>query len=241
MKERLQKILSMYGIASRRHSEELIQASKVTVNGIVASLGSLADPDVDEIAVDGIRLQKKPENVYIMLNKPSGYITSLSDEKGRRTVLSLLSDLPDRVYPVGRLDYNSEGLLLMTNDGGLAYRLTHPKHNVEKTYIAAVSGDLKQAIPLLSSEMLIDGYRIQPAKVKEISTTLKGGIVSITIHEGRNRQIRKMCEQNGLAVLKLKRISIGNLKLNNLPVGKWRYLTEDEIAYLHFISQKTGY
>ena len=237
MKERLQKILSAYGIASRRHSEELIKASKVTVNGVAASLGSCADPDIDEISVDGVVLQKKPGDVCLMLNKPSGYITSLSDEKGRRTVLSLLSDLPVRVYPVGRLDYNSEGLLLLTNDGDLAFKLTHPKHNVPKTYLVAVSGDLEAAIPLLSREMLIDGYRVHPAEIKEIRVNHSGGIFSITIFEGRNRQIRKMCEQNGLAVLTLKRVSIGDLRLNNLPLGKWRYLTDEERRYLDSITQ----
>ena len=237
MKERLQKILSAYGIASRRHSEELITAQKVTVNGVMATLGSCADPDIDEISVDGVALQKKPGYVYIMLNKPSGYITSLSDEKGRRTVLSLIADLPIRVYPVGRLDYNSEGLLLMTNDGDLAFQLTHPKHNVSKTYLVAVSGNLEAAIPLLSKEMLIDGYRVHPAEIKEISVNTKGGIFSITIFEGRNRQIRKMCEQNGLAVLKLKRVSIGTLGLNSLPLGKWRYLTDEEKRYLTSIAQ----
>jgi len=238
LKERLQKILSSYGIASRRRSEELIRALRVTVNGEIALLGSLADPERDEIRVDGVPVVKKPEPVYIMLNKPAGYITSLSDEKGRRTVLELLSGLPERVYPVGRLDYLSEGLLLLTNDGEFAYRLTHPKHEISKTYQAEVSGDLDAAVPLLSRDMLIDGYRIRPAGIEIINKNRAGGILSITIFEGRNRQIRKMCDQSGLKVLKLKRISVGTLELRDLPPGKWRHLTPEERAYLDSCGEK---
>ncbi|MDP4109176.1 MAG: pseudouridine synthase, partial [Bacillota bacterium] len=221
MKERLQKILSSYGIASRRAAEELIRIKKVTVNGETASIGCVADPEADLIAVDGVPLRKKPEQICIMLNKPRGFITSLSDEKGRRTVLSLLTGLNERVYPVGRLDYLSEGLLLLTNDGELAYGLTHPKHNVKKAYEVHVSGDLPAALPCLRSDMLIDGYRIKPAEVDVLLSGNYGGVITIRISEGRNRQIRKMCDNCGLAVYKLRRISVGGLTIGDLPSGKW--------------------
>ena len=226
--ERLQKILSARGVASRRAAEEMIQSGRVTVNGQVAALGQSADPAVDEILVDGMPLPSPKSCVYIMLHKPRGYVTTLSDEKGRRTVADLVSDCGERVYPVGRLDMDSEGLLLLTNDGEFAERLMHPKHQVDKTYLTWVEGYTPELLERLRQPIVLDGYRIHAPKVRVI----KPGLLEITIHEGRNRQVRRMCDRAGMAVTRLKRIQEGKLQLGDLPLGKWRYLTKEEVDAL---------
>lgn len=228
MTERLQKILSARGVASRRSAEEMIQAGRVSVNGAVAALGQSADPEVDEILLDGRPLPSKVNYVYILLHKPRGYVTTLSDEEGRRTVSELVADCGVRVYPVGRLDMDSEGLLLLTNDGEFANRLMHPKHEVEKTYLTWVSDFSEAGLEKLKRPIELDGYRIRTPKVHLV----KPGLLEITIHEGRNRQVRRMCEAAGMKVTRLKRVREGSLGLGDLPLGKWRYLTEKEVKAL---------
>ena len=229
MKERLQKILSARGVASRRKAEEMIEKGQITVNGAVASLGDTADPELDEILVEGRPLPSQTEYVYIMLHKPRGYVTTLSDEKGRPNAAQLVSDCGLRVYPVGRLDMDSEGLLLLTNDGDFANALMHPKHEVKKTYDTWVTGYVPGAEIKLSRPIALDGYTIRPPKVKLIRADGKKAKFQITIHEGRNRQVRRMCEAAGMTVTRLKRIREGNLSLGDLPLGKWRYLTAEEV------------
>ena len=233
MEQRLQKIIAASGLASRRAAEELIAAGKVCVNGAVASLGDRADAERDKITVDGKSLAPAEEKVYIMLNKPRGYVTTLRDEKGRRTVAELVSELGLRLYPVGRLDMNSEGLLIMTNDGDLAERWMHPRGGAEKCYRTTVEGEnIPAAAEKLKESMLIDGYRTRGARVEIERLSEKGGVLLVTIGEGRNRQVRKMCEQVGLRVTRLCRISEGALKLGELKTGRWRELTRAEIARL---------
>ena len=229
MKERLQKILSARGVASRRKAEEMILNGLVTVNGAVAALGDSADPENDEILVAGTPLPTSQENVYILLHKPRGYVTTLSDEKGRPNAAQLVADCGVRVYPVGRLDMDSEGLLLFTNDGDFANALMHPKHEVKKTYDTWVTGYVPGAEVKLSRPVELDGYTIRPPKVKLIRADGAKAKFQITIHEGRNRQVRRMCEAAGMTVTRLKRIKEGNLSLGDLPLGKWRYLTADEV------------
>jgi len=231
MKERLQKIISARGLTSRRKAEEWITAGRLQVNGQRAFLGDAADPDIDEILLDGKPLPARQEFVYIMLNKPRGYVTTLSDEKGRDNV-SQLVDCGTRVYPVGRLDMDSEGLLLLTNDGEFANNLMHPGHEVDKTYEVSVRGYHEAAPALLRRPIELDGYRIKEPKVKVIRADGDRAKLLVTIHEGRNRQVRRMCDAAGMTVLTLRRISEGSLKLGDLPLGKWRYLTQKEIAGL---------
>ena len=228
MTERIQKILSARGIASRRSAEKMIEEGRVTVNGLPACLGQSADPDVDEILLDGQSLPSGSTYVYIMLHKPRGYVTTLSDEKGRKTAAQLVADCGVRVYPVGRLDMDSEGLLLFTNDGEFANGLMHPKHEVEKTYLAWVEGFSNDALVLLKKPIVLDGYTIRPPKVRLV----KAGLLEITIHEGRNRQVRRMCDAAGMHVTRLKRVREGVLGLGDLPLGKWRYLTPAEVETL---------
>lgn len=232
MKERLQKILSSYGVTSRRAAEEMIRAGRVTVNGVAASLGQSADPDTDTIAVDRIPLQIKPGKIYIMLNKPRGYVTTLHDEQGRKNVTELTKDCGARVWPVGRLDINSEGLLILTNDGELTHRLSHPSGGKSKTYRVFVRGDVTHAQEQLGAPMVIDGYRIRPATVRFIKRTAEGAELELTITEGRNRQIRKMCAQAGLEVDRLVRVGEGGLTLGRLKAGEWRHLTDMELESL---------
>ena len=236
MEERLQKLLSAAGVCSRRTAETYLIAGRVTVNGQTAHLGQRADPDRDEILVDGRPLAPRAEAVYILLNKPRGYVSTLSDERGRRTVAELVADCGSRVYPVGRLDLDSEGLLLLTNDGDLLNALTHPRHEVEKHYEVRVRGNLEN-IPKLAEPMEIDGYSIRPATVVTIDRDEISAKLRLTIHEGRNRQIRKMCEKCGLEVRRLKRVAMGTMPLDpHLKSGAWRELTNDEIAYLQDIA-----
>ena len=239
MKERLQKILSQQGICSRRKAEEYIQSGDVKVNGITALLGDSADPETDEITLFGENIRSSQDKVYIMLNKPRGYVTTLSDEAGRRTVLDLVGDIPERIYPVGRLDMHSEGLLIMTNDGELTNKLTHPSHRVYKTYLLNVIYDEgKPQIPAevqLSKPMTIDGIKLSPAKCRKVVDLEDGCILTISIREGKNRQIRRMCTKCGFTVRSLKRVAVGNLQLADLPAGKYRHLTKEEIEYLRSI------
>ena len=232
MKERLQKILSARGVASRRKAEEWIKDGRLQINGAVAMLGDTADPAFDEILLDGKPLPSKHEYVYIMLHKPRGYVTTLSDEKGRDNVAQLVADCGVRVYPVGRLDMDSEGLLLLTNDGEFANNLMHPKHEVKKTYEVSVRGYHEAAPALLARPIELDGYQIRQPQIKLLRSEGDRAKLLVTIHEGRNRQVRRMCDAAGLQVLRLRRISEGTLKLGDLPMGKWRYLTEEELAEL---------
>lgn len=232
MKERLQKILSTRGLASRRTAEDWIRAGRVRVNGEVCALGATADPETDCIEIDGHPLPPLPEKIYLMLHKPRGYITTLSDEKGRKTAASLI-DCGSRVYPVGRLDCDSEGLLLFTNDGQLADRLMHPRGSVNKRYEVTVEGDWHTGEHLLARPIELDGYRIRPPQVRLLQGKASRAVFEITIHEGRNRQIRRMCEKAGLRVLRLRRVAEGSLLLGSLPCGKWRPLTEEEIKHLN--------
>ena len=236
MKERLQKILSSAGICSRRAAETYIKEGRVKVNGITANLGESADPEQDEILVDGRVIGKRTRRmVYIMLNKPRGYVTTLSDEAERKTVADLIRDVPERVYPVGRLDMDSEGLLLLTNDGQLAHNLMHPSHEVYKEYLVKLTPD-EEGLPSpekpLSGVIELDGERLLPAKCRLLTKTENGYIMTIAIRQGKNRQIRRMCAKCGYTVNSLKRVSEGDVKLGELPSGRWRYLTEAEVRYL---------
>ena len=234
MTERLQKILASRGVCSRRKAEEMIAAGRVTCNGVVASLGDSADPDIDEILLDGIALPSQDDHVYIMLNKPRGYVTTLSDEKGRKNAAQLVADCGKRVYPVGRLDMDSEGLLLFTNDGEFANNLMHPKHEVNKTYRVVVRGYTDQGLEKLKEPVTLDGYTIRKPDVvlEHKSQTSDRAELLVTIHEGRNRQVRRMCDAAGMRVTRLKRIREGKLGLGELPLGKWRYLTPAEVESL---------
>ena len=232
MKERLQKILSARGIASRRKAEEMIRSGLVTVNGITAVIGDMADPETDDIRINGMALPRQEGHVYILLNKPRGYVTTLSDEKGRPNAAQLVADCGLRVYPVGRLDMDSEGLLLFTNDGEFANSLMHPKHEVKKTYDTWVTGYTPGAEVRLSRPITLDGYTIRPPKVKLIRAEGTKAKFQITIHEGRNRQVRRMCEAAGMTCTRLRRIREGSLSLGDLPQGKWRYLTPEEVQAL---------
>ncbi len=232
MKERLQKILSARGVASRRRAEEYLLAGRVRVNGRTASLGESADPERDEILLDGKPLPPQQRYVYILLNKPRGYVTTLSDEKHRRNVAELVADCGIRVYPVGRLDMDSEGLLLLTNDGAFAQRLMHPSHQVNKTYIVWTDGACTGSLEWLRRPIVLDGYRISPPEVTLLECDGSRAKFRITIHEGRNRQIRRMCQSAGLTVTRLRRIAEGGLQLGTLAPGQWRYLTGEEVAGL---------
>ncbi|MCL1920321.1 MAG: rRNA pseudouridine synthase, partial [Kiritimatiellaeota bacterium] len=228
-----QKILSAHAVSSRRAAEELIREGRVTVNGYTAGIGDTADDELDAICVDGRTLPKAEEPVYIMLNKPRGYITSKSDNRGRLTVMQLMSGAGAAVYPVGRLDMESEGLLIMTNDGQFANAVMHPSFNKAKTYEVSVSGDIGNAVKLMRRPMHIGPHTVKAASVKIMKKTGDSAVLSISINEGRNRQIRKMCAQSGLTATSLKRVSIGDLKLGALKPGEWRYLEKEEIEKLH--------
>ena len=232
MKERLQKILSARGVASRRSSEELIRQGRVTVNGVPAVLGDGADPEEDEILLDGRPLPQRQESVYIMLNKPRGYVTTLSDEKGRPDAARLVADCGVRVYPVGRLDMDSEGLLLFTNDGEFANRMMHPRAQVDKTYEVWVTGYAPGAEAKLARPITLDGYTIAKPGVRLLRVQEDRAMLEVTIHEGRNRQVRRMCAAAGMEVKRLLRVREGKLCLGSLKCGQWRYLTEEEVRTL---------
>lgn len=233
MAERIQKIIASRGITSRRKAEEMITAGRVTCNGHVCLLGESADPDVDVILLDGKPLPSGDAYTYIMLNKPRGYVTTLSDEKGRCNVTQLVHDCGIRVYPVGRLDMDSEGLLILTNDGDFANRLMHPKHKVDKTYRVVVTDYSAQALECLRQPITLDGYTIAKPEVRLICDNAEGSAeLEIVIHEGRNRQVRRMCDATGMSVKRLIRIAEGSLRLGKLPSGKWRKLTPQEVEQL---------
>lgn len=233
MTERLQKLISAAGLMSRRAAEEAINAGRVSVNGKRAALGEKADPEADLITVDGKELPKETTKLYLMLNKPRGYVTTLSDEKGRKNVTELMGELGSRVYPVGRLDMYSEGLLLMTNDGDFANRIMHPSHEVSKVYRTWVTGEnIEKAAHQLRRPMEIDGCTVHALGVDIVQCFPGGALLSITIREGRNRQIRKMCEKAGLKVTRLQRVAEGNVELGDLKSGSFRHLTKNEIKSL---------
>lgn len=232
MEERLQKLLSGAGICSRRKAEEYLAAGRVTVNGAAARIGDKADPERDRVEVDGVPLSAPAAHTYILLNKPRGYVTTLSDEKGRKTVADLLSGCPVRVWPVGRLDMDSEGLLLLTDDGEWTNRLTHPSHEVEKEYLVWVRGEAAAGAEALRTMDLLEGEPIRRPAMKVVKAGEGGGCLSVVIHEGKNRQVRRMCAAAGLAVTRLKRVREGTLTLGELRSGQWRYLTGAEAGAL---------
>jgi len=245
MEQRLQKYIAACGIASRRKAEEMILSGRVSVNGrVVTGLGTKVDDCADEVRLDGGIIRPVDKLTYVMLNKPEGYVTSASDPQGRPTVMELVKDIAQRLVPVGRLDYNTSGLLLLTNDGDLVFRLTHPRHEIEKTYAAKLRGRLTpEAIREFKSGVFIDGVKTAPAKIKALKyeenprgpadgNASGATSVRIVIREGRNRQIRKMCEAIGHPVLFLKRVGTGEVYLGELKRGEWRFLTGEEVRYL---------
>jgi len=229
--ERLQKLIASAGLCSRRKAEELILAGKVTVNGCPAALGDSADPDRDTVCVEGVPVPKAAQRTVIVLNKPAGYVTTMQDEKGRKCVSNLVKAVPARVYPVGRLDMFSEGLLLMTDDGRMANILEHPSHAVEKEYLVRVEGDRSRDYGRLEGPVSLDGVTLT-ARVKLLSPGDNSTLLSVTITQGRNRQIRRMCQAVGMRVLKLKRIREGEITLKDLKPGQWRPLTQEELDYI---------
>ena len=230
--ERLQKIIAARGLCSRRQAEKWIEEGRVRVNGNTAHLGDTADITEDVIEVDGKRLPKAGKKLYLMLNKPRGYVTTLSDEKGRKNAAELVAGCGVRVYPVGRLDMDSEGLLLFTNDGEFANLMMHPRHEVDKVYRVWVTNFAPEKLDALREPIELDGYQIKKPKVRPVRMEPTRAILDVTIHEGRNRQVRRMCQQAQMSVTRLRRVAEGKLQLGDLPKGKWRYLTEEEIAGL---------
>ena len=230
---RLHKYLSGEGVMSRRAAEEEIAAGRVFVNGEPAVIGQKIDPDRDVVTYKGGVIGGGVRKIYIMLNKPVGYVTTMSDERGRHTVAELVEDVGERVYPIGRLDMESEGLLLLTNDGELANRLTHPKYHKPKVYHVKIAGEITpDEAAALARPFDIDGYITKPANISVLSRTQNETVLKMELFEGRNRQIRKMCEQLGLKIRVLKRISVGDVHLGNLAPGKWRHLTRAQVESL---------
>lgn len=238
---KLQKYFTDCGIMSRRAAEKEIECGRVKVNGEIATPGQRIIPGVDTVTYKGkaVTMPKFKKNVYVMLNKPRGYLTTMSDDRGRATVAELVKDVGTRVYPVGRLDMDSEGLLLLTNDGELALKLTHPRHEIPKIYHVRVNGKVDYpTLKALNAPMEIDGYKLLPVKTELISIKPDYSVLRMTLFEGRNRQIRKMCEAVGLDVLRLCRIAIGNITLGELAPGKWRYLSVSQVEYLRSSGSK---
>ena len=230
---RLQKFLAESGVASRRKSEELIELGKVKVNGRVASIGDKIDPKKDTVTVNGKKIVKTKTFTYVVLHKPRGFITTMNDEMDRKCVAELIKDVPGRVYPVGRLDRDSEGMLLFTNDGAFANAMTHPTKHVPKTYRVTVRPSITEdQITALTQGIIIDDRKTAPAEVHVVTKEEGRVVLEIILYEGRNRQIRKMCEEVGLEVARLKRTAIGSIKLGMLKQGSWRHLTEDEVRKL---------
>ena len=230
---RLNKYIASAGICSRRKADELIAAGNVKINGAVMREMGYDVQEGDQVSVNGRPVEAADNKVYVAVNKPKGYITSMDDDRDRATVAQLVSDIPERLFPVGRLDYNTTGLLLMTNDGDLAYRLTHPKHEVYKTYVAMVSGIVSDArLAKLRKGVDIGGFVTSPAKVRLIKQNQRSTVVEISIHEGKNRQVRKMFKAVGNNVIELERIAIGDLRLGHMQQGHYRKLTRREIDYL---------
>lgn len=235
-KIRLQKYIAMCGAASRRHAEEMIKAGRVRVNGeVITEMGTIVS-NGDRVEVDGKPIRKEKKLVYIMLNKPAGYVSTVSDPQGRKTVLDLVKGVEERIYPVGRLDYDTTGLLILTNDGSFTYNSTHPGHEIRKTYIAEVKGHPSNiALRKLRKGVVLDGRPTYPAEVELIEVKDRTSVLKITIHEGRKRQVRRMCEAVGHPVLELKRVAIGKLSLGDLQQGEWRYLTQQEVELVRGI------
>ena len=234
-KIRLQKFIADSGLMSRRAAEGEIERGNIAVNGHVAAIGTKVDPAEDVVTYKGKRIRfERKKYTYILLNKPRGYLSSTTDDRGRKCVTDLLEDVDARVYPVGRLDLISEGMILLTDDGELKNRLTHPSHTIPKVYRVKVGGSVSETqYEILTSPLVIDGYKIKPVDVVVTGEDDSGTVLKFTLFEGRNRQIRKMCEAADLTVKRLSRVSIGNLKLDGLPVGKWRYLEQHEVDYLY--------
>jgi len=230
--ERLQKIIAARGLCSRRQAEKWIEEGRVRVNGNTARLGDTADVTEDVIEVDGKRIPKAGKKVYLMLNKPRGFVTTLSDEKGRKNAAELVAGCGVRVYPVGRLDMDSEGLLLFTNDGEFANLMMHPSHEIDKVYRVWVTNFTPEKLEALKEPIELDGYRIKKPRVRPVRTEPTRAILDVTIHEGRNRQVRRMCQAAGLEVARLVRIAEGGLRLGDLKSGTWRYLEPRELALL---------
>ncbi len=229
-KIRLQKYIAQSGILSRRKAEEIIKQGRVEVNGEILLEPWFPVGEKDCVKVDGKVITLEEKKIYIMLNKPEGYISTVKDQFSRKTVLDLVKEIKERIYPVGRLDYDTSGLLLLTNDGEFTYKLTHPKYEIEKIYIAEIEGiPTIKKIKEFENGLYIGDFKTSPAKFRILKKKKNSGIVQITIHEGRNRQVRRMCQEIGHPVIKLKRIAIGNLNLGKLPEGKWRHLTKAEI------------
>ncbi len=231
---RLQKYFTDCGVLSRRAAEAEIRAGAVTVNGVTAEIGQRIDPAADTVIWRGKEIKPTAAaHHYILLNKPRGFVTTLSDEKGRKTVAELVASVGTRLYPVGRLDMDSDGLLLMTDDGELTNRLTHPRHEIPKHYRVTVKGAVDAAaLARLTAPFMLDGYETLPVQVEVLAIEGGNTLLSFLLYEGRNRQIRRMCEEVGLKILRLSRVAIGNLKLGNLKEGTYRHLTPDEVAYL---------
>ena len=230
---RLQKYLSECGVASRRKSEELISQGVVKVNGAVAEIGDTVDPRRDIVTLRGKKVENRTVPKYIMLHKPRGFVTTMSDELGRKCVASLVEDVGERVYPIGRLDKNSEGLLLLTNDGEFANAVMHPSKHVAKVYRVTIRPDITdEQLSAMSGGMMIDGRMTAPAQVTVLEKQDDRAVIEIVLFEGRNRQIRRMCEELGIEVARLKRTSIAGVKLGMLPQGKWRELTEQEVSHI---------
>lgn len=234
---RINKYIALCGVASRRKAEELILAGRVTVNDeVMTELSYKVDEENDIVKVDDKLIKEENKLVYILLNKPEGYITTVKDQFDRPSVLDLVSDIKERVYPIGRLDYETSGLLLLTNDGDLTYKLTHPKHEVDKTYVARVKGKLtKEEIERFKTGLKIEDYTTAPAKLKVIKYDEQrdSSLLEIKIHEGKNRQVRKMCKAINHPVLRLRRSAMGKIKIGDCEIGKYRYLTEDELSLIH--------
>jgi 23S rRNA pseudouridine2605 synthase len=230
---RLQKFLSECGVASRRASEQLIADGRVQVNGEVATLGRSVEPETDTITLDGRELRQEQRLTYVLLNKPRGTVTTAKDTHGRKTVLDCLEGVKERVFPVGRLDMDTEGVLVLTNDGDLAHRLMHPSHGIEKVYVATVAGEIgEEALAKLASGVMLEDGMTAPAKVKLIRGERHSSRVQLTLHEGKKREVKRMCEAVGHPVLALKRIAFANLMGGHLRPGEWRYLTQQEVRLL---------
>ncbi len=232
-KERLHKYISMSGVASRRKAEDIIKQGRVRVNGKPVIEMGFKVGQYDRVSIDGKPVTPESKKIYIMLNKPCGYVSTTKDQFSRKTVLELIGDTGFRIYPVGRLDYNTSGLLILTNDGKFSHDMTHPSKETEKTYIARINGNInKKDIEKFKNGIIIDGLLTSPAKLSVLKRNKSDTFVEITIHEGRNRQVRKMCLSIGHPVQELKRIKIGNLRLGKLCEGCWRYLTKKEVDTL---------
>lgn len=231
---RLQKYMAKCGVASRRKSENIILEGRVKVNGkTITELGIKVDPDKDVVILDNKIIRMEKNNVYIIINKPEGYVTTVSDQFNRPTVIDLIRSIDERIYPVGRLDYDTSGLLILTNDGNLTYKLTHPKHEINKEYIAKIKGiPNNKSLNEFKNGLKIEDYVTSKANIEIIETYKQNSQVKIIIHEGKNRQVRKMCKKIGHPVIKLKRVAIGDLNIDKMKTGEWRFLTAKEVEYL---------